>query len=171
MKVVKYKNPLYKGVPQFVPVVIKDRDCLIAVITQSYYTIENIEELMEENSIRKSTIKKLIGDICSSCINLDNTRFNGYAKDGLNLNKIDKKELKKLIEKHMEMLEVVNNSGENGEDILENPYFYINCACGNYISYKDPESIPNKNLNCDICDRVLIDYTGKHDYEFEYDEE
>lgn len=169
---VKYKNPVYQGKPQFVPVVIKDRDCLICFIEQMHSVVENIGYLLEDMpKISKKMAKEIIQNIESSCLNLDNTRFNGYAKDGLNLNTIDEKDLVDIINKATEAEESAKKTGENGEDILGDNYFYIHCNCGNYVAFKGPENIPDKNLQCDLCDRVLIDYTGKHDFEFEYNEE
>jgi hypothetical protein len=169
---IKYKNPVYKGKKQFVPVVMKDRDCLICFISQMHSVVENIGELLEEMpGVKKKTAKEIIEHITSSCLNLDNTRFNGYAKDGLNLNTIDQNELKDILVNFSESQEIAKLTGENGENILGESYFYINCCCGNYVSFKGPENIPEKNLNCDLCERLLIDYTGKHDFEFEYDEE
>lgn len=134
--------------------------------------VENIGSLLDETpGIKKKTAKELIDQISSSCLELDNTRFNGYAKDGLNLNTIDHEELKEILTNFSESQEKAKESGENGEGILADSYFYVSCCCGNFVSFLGPENIPHSNLHCDLCNRVLIDYTGKHDFEFEYDEE
>lgn len=166
---IKYKNPVYQGKPQFVPVVIKDRDCLICFIGHMHLIVENIGYLLEDMpEISKKTAKEILQDVESSCLNLDNTRFNGYAKDGLNLNKISKKDLIETIKKSMEPEEITRHTGE---DILGDSYFYIHCCCGNFISFEGPEDVPEKNFHCGVCNRVLIDYTEKHDFEFEYSED
>lgn len=159
------------GKYQFVPVVIKNRECLVSFIDQFHVIVLNIRELLEDiPSIKKSLKEDIVDMIQTSCLALDNTRFNGWAKDGINLDNIKKEELVELIRQSEESANDAEVDGENGKDILESDYFHIHCACGNYVNFKGPHEIPEHNLKCDICERILIDYMGLHDHEIEYDE-
>lgn len=139
------------GKEQFVPVVIKSKDYLVGVIRGVARCATNDGSFFD-------------GDI-------DSSRFNDVFSDGVRLSNYPKAEIKRIIKDHID--EVISSSmdenSENGEDILKVEYFSLCCDCGNYVSFKNEMEIPENDFRCDICDRYLIQYTGKYDHEFDYD--
>ena len=53
--------------------------------------------------------------------------------------------------------------------ILIDYYLSLSCTCGNFFGFKDPIDIPDKQMKCDMCNHVVIDYTEKDEDEFGYD--
>jgi hypothetical protein len=109
-----------------------------------------------------------LGDILSFDFTLlDSTRFNDILPDGSRRRDRTDDEIKEIISQQRESFNVKEN--ENKDAPEESLYFSITCSCGNYYEFNHPVEIPNQNLICGICDKVLIDYHGKEEYEIEYD--
>jgi hypothetical protein len=51
----------------------------------------------------------------------------------------------------------------------EQPYFEVHCDCGNYIRFNSPHELPTVTRKCEICNKVMIDYTGHDQDDYYYD--
>jgi ferredoxin-like protein FixX len=158
----KYKPPKIEGKPYWVPIVVKSKDHLIGYI-------EGVN-LMEE--ILFDTLKNLNIEFEFTDLDLflDSSRFNDIMEDGRRqseLNDIDKKQI---------LMDIVNEKREHSSDPhVENKTEYVDflsieCCCGlGYYSWQNAHDIPAENTTCSECGRVIIDYTGHNDHEYEYD--
>lgn len=132
--------------PYYVPVVAKNRDYLIG-----FYEMAKIAS----------------GLIGTDYTLLDSTKFNDLLPNGKRRREMEFEELKEYLKELDEQVEVLENPSEDQEDVK--PFLEINCTCGNYHSFDVAESVPEQNLICEICGKVLIDYTGYDDSDFVYD--
>lgn len=153
----------------FVPVVVKNRDRLIGFL-------DSFVAMMECGISMDDIIWPL-----------DSTRFSDILPSGNRASEISDEELDSEIKRQFskkEIKEIVPGSkpiedsrrvveieGEKIEflDLSKVKYLELNCSCGNYYSFNGPENIPVRSLHCDLCGKVLIDYTHKEDEEFIYD--
>lgn len=95
----------------------------------------------------------------------ESCRFNEILpNDEKRSNKSDE-EISEILIEHKSSLEVKENEKD---EVKEDIYFEVNCSCGNYHAFYFPFDIPESTLKCEICERILIDYTGHYDEEFEY---
>jgi hypothetical protein len=96
---------------------------------------------------------------------LDSSRFSEYLHNDQKRSEVSVEEIKELTKNHKESFDVKENENENSS---EKDYFNVSCTCGNFYSFKHPVEIPEHNLKCGICERLLIDYTGVDDYRYDY---
>lgn len=149
----KYKAPKNdEGKPYWVPIVVKNRDQLIG------YLECMIQLSMAYKLPLNDTIKLLSSD-----------RFNDITRTGKRYGKMSKDEKYNhfkdiIIEQHDEC-----DHFEQTDDILNEFEFGVNCECGNFVGFRHILEVPDTNLKCELCDRILIDYTGCDDIEFDYD--
>ena len=44
----------------------------------------------------------------------------------------------------------------------------MSCSCGNFFGYKTPEDVPDHDVDCEMCDRKVLEYIGKDDQDLVY---
>lgn len=151
-----YKAPKDEnGNPLWVPIVIKNRDQLIGFIdgvnmTASIYNVDR-------ESLFYTLSSERFNDVIQNGArlrNMTNTEFYNHAKNVIE-NGYDRLSAK---ESH-------DNSGSSLNDFC----LTLECACGNFIGFKDYDKIPNDDMNCDICGRKVIQYTNDEDDLYAYD--
>jgi len=155
------------GKPYYVPVVVKNHDYLLAYLNGVSYM------QMVSDMIFKSL--KLPINVTGFDLNLDSSKYNDILPSGNRASELSDNELKKIInkkiEEKLEFEESRNTNSENKPDILEPAFFTIDCNnCGGYYAFKSVEEIPKETFTCGICGRILIHYTGHHEYEYQYDQ-
>ena len=128
----------------YVPVVVKSRDYLCGFI-------DNLNLLSDVVSFDPSI--------------LDSSRFTEYLYDDQKRSEVTLEELKEITSRHKESFEVKENENEKSS---EKDYFNVSCSCGNFYSFKHPIELPEHNLKCGICEKLLVDYTGVDDYRYDY---
>jgi ribosomal protein S27E len=136
---VKYLRPYY------VPVVAKSKD----------YLVGYLDALQ---------IISTFADVDPSI--LDSTQFTDILPNGVRRRDLEEQEIKDILEELDERKNIKEN--DTGEE-EERPYFEVNCVCGNYHSFSDGFEIPDETMKCEICGKILIDYTGHEPLEYEYD--
>ena len=131
--------------PYYVPVVAKSRDYLVGYLDaiQIISTFANVDPTI-----------------------LDSTQYTDILPNGLIRRDLTEEEIKQHLEEVDERKNVKEN--DTGEE-EERPYFDVSCSCGNYHSFTDGLDIPEESLKCEICGKILIDYTGHEPLEYEYD--
>ena len=151
-----YKNPIdpKTGERYFVPCVIKNRDALV------YYT-------MGVNQCAHSIIEQLpeTGELKTN-LELYSLRFNDILPDGKKINELTKEDYTHMEKEIAERQKAVHPDN----DIKSEEHFFgLTCPhCGNPYVFKSPDEIPYEKFKCGLCDKVLIDYTGVNDWEYEY---
>ena len=141
-----------KGNPVWVPLVIKNRDALIGFIdgvniTDSIYNVDR-------DSIFYS---------------LSSERFNDITQSGKRLRDMNSAEFVK----HAESL--IQNGFDRAEAMsaddcdLNDFVLTVSCSCGNFVGFGGDDSLPENDMHCDLCGRVLIQYTNENDGAFVYD--
>lgn len=96
----------------------------------------------------------------------DSTKFNDYLPNDTRRSENSDEEIVEIMNEFRESLSIKENEKD---EIKEDVYFELNCSCGNYHAFYYAYQIPESDFKCDLCDRLLIDYTGHYDEEFEYD--
>lgn len=151
-----YKAPQDEaGNPLWVPIVIKNRDQLIGFIdgvnmTASIYNIDRESMFYTLSSER-------FNDIIQNGTrlrNMSNTEFFNHAKDVIENGYV-----------RLSAKESRDNSGTSLNDFC----LTLECSCGNFIGFKDCDKIPNEDMHCDICGRIVIQYTNDEDDFYVYD--
>jgi len=155
-KLKKYKNPIdfSTGNRYFVPCVVKSKDSLIYYILGVNHCAVSILKQMPETSAIKTDLR------------LHSLRFNDILPDGKKIHQLTKKDFADMERENEE-----REKDKHPDNIIKQElcFFSINCPnCGNYYEFNNPEEIPNENFFCGLCERVLIDYTGIDDWDFEY---
>jgi len=148
-----YKNPIHPltNKPYWLPIVARDKSHLIGHLNGMNMIMAFIKENMEED----------VGDFRMD-IFLDSSRFTDIIDEkGTHALKMSKDEIEKSKNENKP-----ENERENGGNILEPKYLELTCTCGNYYTFTDPAEVPEKNLVCDLCGCIIIQYTGFYDYEF-----
>ena len=148
-----YRSPLnLKSKDYWVPVVAKNRDTLIGFIDGTY------------------SASAITGfEVIDWTMLLSSERFNDMTTEDKKLSEMTKKELTEYV-KNIILDDVLkSNHYEFTEDILSDYYFSVACSCGNFFGFKTYKEIPKSSMKCNICDRVIIHYTGKDDNYFTYD--
>lgn len=151
-----YKAPKdEKGNPLWVPIVIKNRDQLIGFIDGVNMTasIYNIDRESMFYTLSSERFNDTIQD-GTKLRNMSNTEFLNHAKD--------------VIENGYYRLSA-KESRDNSGTSLNDFCLTLECACGNFIGFKDYDKIPNEDMNCDICGRKVIQYTNDEDDCYVYD--
>ncbi len=155
----KYIAPLKDGKIQHVPVAIKNKDVLVGYLENFTNVLAAMVDLVEEPD------EDFLINIAP---HIDSSRFNGYVDDGVDGNKMSDEEFDDF--RRTQVRNIINASKEHPEnhfDDADDYFFEIDCTCGNRACFKTIKEIPEKDFNCDICDRVLIQYLGVYDYEVE----
>lgn len=158
-----YKPPLFEGKPQFVPIVVKNSDFLIGYISGIQMLESILIRSLEENGI-EIELKGL--DLC-----LDSSRFNNIMEDGRRESECSESEIRKYYEHIIEeKIDIIKEIHPDNKNIFEDCFLEVECNCklGIYI-FKTPKDIPTKSFKCEICGKVIIDYTETNDEEFDYD--
>ena len=153
----KFYNPPKdeNGNPLWVPIVIKNRDQLIGFIdgvnmTASIYNVD-----------RESLFYTLSSE-----------RFNDTTTDDKKLRDMSDSEFyehaKNVIENGYDRLSALE-SKDNESASLNDFCLTLQCACGNFVGFKDYDKIPTHDINCDVCGRKIIQYTNDEDDFYAYD--
>lgn len=158
-----YEPPELDGKPYYVPVVVKNKGMLIGYLKGK----EIVYRVME-------VIQKIIGiegimDTQMFDEYLDSKRFNNIMKNGHRETDYTTEELVEHYTEHFKQ-KFEKDSERTYEDfkVFEGDVLTIECTCGlGFYSFKNEEEIPNEDFHCSICQRKLIHYTDKYDYEFE----
>lgn len=150
-----YKPPKDStGKQLWVPIVVKNKDVLMGFIlginlADSIYSIDR-EALFAS---------------------LSSAKYNDITKSGKRLRDMTNKEFREyaesIVQDGTDRVEALNSKDGNNCD-LEDYVLTLSCSCGNFISYKNNESIPDKDTYCDMCSNKIIHYT-KSDKVFIYD--
>jgi hypothetical protein len=138
----------------WVPVVIKNKDYLLGFLTG-----------MESAMIALQIYEELNPSLGSE-------RFNDILPDGRRIGNMSRSEFKDHVKTSIldeqESLLVRENHPDHNPDVLDY-FFHVSCYCGNFYGFHEPEDIPEENLHCDWCDKILFHYTNKDDTDFQYD--
>ncbi len=155
-KLKRYNNPIdtETGKRYFVPCVAKNKDALIYYIIGINHCANNILSQMEEGASIKTDLR------------LYSLRFNDILPDGKKIHELTKNDYAQM-EKEMKEKEADKHPDNN---IKQTDHFFsITCPnCGNPYVFNNPIELPSETFFCGLCERVLIDYTGKDDWEFEF---
>ena len=160
----RYKPPVYENRPQWVPIVAKDKSWLVGYISGIQMIESLIMDALHDNGI-EIELKGL--DLC-----LDSSRFNDVLENGKKESECTKEEIIKyyqgMVEDKLNLIR--ENHPDNDMKVFSDCFLEAECSCGLGIySFKNPEEMPEENLKCQICGRVIIDYTKQNDNEFEFD--
>jgi hypothetical protein len=152
-----YDPPIdLNGKPYWIPVVMKNKDSLVSFLNGMYFTCEQI-------GIDPDGMSNI----------LSSERFNDILRDGRRAIDISDDEFKDYVKDYVVNDIVKNMYKETHEechpDILSEYFLPISCQCGNFYGFKEINDIPDEQLKCGICDKVILDYTGHHDDEYAYD--
>ena len=161
-----YNAPTKDNIPQWVPIVVKNKDFLIGYIKGKLLFEDLLSDILNANDIN---IEFGSIDLC-----LDSTRFNDVLENGKRESEMSSKELKEYIDDMVKQrVDYLNNKHpDNGENVFGEYFLRLDCVCnlGTYI-FETEDDVPENNLCCEFCQRVLIDYTGIDDDDFDYDGE
>lgn len=162
-----YNPPKVDGKEVWVPIVAKNKDWLVGYIRGIHFMQDCTDGLMEELDVDMHF--EMFG------VGLDSSRFNDILPNDKRMSKLTKKEAKKFfsdIEKHLEAKEEILDNPDDEDVELEDTFLVIDCPCDmGFYSFRDEKDVPPVDVNCQICGRPLIHYTGIDDLEFEYDGE
>lgn len=135
----------------YVPVVVKNRDYLIGffdavssfagIFEIDYSSLDSMRltDVLPNGQRRRHLTEQEILDVLSEC----------DAKNNIKEHEVT--------EKTSDVIEI---------DI---PFLEVNCSCGNYVSYNHPNELPKTTRVCELCGKIMIDYTGHDQDEYEYD--
>jgi len=160
----RYRPPKQKDQEQWVPIVVKNKDWLIGYISGIQMVESLVIESLEDNGF-DINLKGI--DIC-----LDSSRFNDILENGKRESKCTKEEIKnyykEIIEEKIDSMK--DEHPNNGEEIFSDCFLEVECVCGlGVYIFNTPEEVPSEQFKCQICGRVIIDYTEHNDEEFDYD--
>lgn len=130
----------------YVPIVVKSRDFLLGFLD----AFRGLSHMIDNDNFRM----------------LDSRRLNEVLPDDSKRSEHSPEEIKEIIQEHKDSLNVKEN--EKDEPKEDDIYLSLNCTCGNYYEFVHPRQLPEKPLKCDLCERLLIDYTGFDDTYYEY---
>ncbi len=155
----RYTSPLRNNKPYWIPIVCKNKDYLIGYlngIDLIKYTLSDIFKQMKINF-----------DFNNLDLFLDSSRFNDIMEDGRREHELNEKEKKDLF---LELFESKLKSITKEKNTEYSDVLNIECICGfGYYGWKSYIDIPTEQFICSECGRVLIDYTGNDDYNYEFD--
>lgn len=164
----KYIAPIYKGKPQWVPVCVKSKDVFVGYIETLNHLIQSFAEALKDVDDEKlnENFMYLI-----SRSNVDSSRFNYVGYDGEDIRNVPIEDFEE--EEKQKIKEQINSQNEHTENsgIEEDVIYQVDCECGNSVSFKTIDEIPDKDFNCWLCERVLIQYTGVYDHQIEVERE
>ena len=155
-KLKRYSNPIdpETGKRYFVPCVAKNKNALVYYVLGVSHCAENIlRQLPEQTALRTD-------------LELNSLRFNDILPNGKTIHSLTKADYDEM---EKEVQEKQNDNHPDNQVKVEEQFFIINCPnCGNPYVFKSPDEIPEETFFCGLCERVLIDYTGVNDWEYEY---
>ena len=158
-----YNPPEENGTPYYVPIVAKNKDFLIGYLRGISDGKNLISDALESVNI----------DIDFGPVDaiLDSTRFNDILEDGRRESELSEEELKKYIYDTVEQL-TTKMLGDNSENNIENDnVLEVECTCNvGYYAWRELDDIPEESFRCTNCGKVLIDYCGRYDHEYEFQE-
>lgn len=158
----KYNPPLTKdGEIQHVPIVMRNRDTLIGYLKAYGDLLSNVGEIIDLSN------EEIVSKLASR---LDSSRFNNYIDDGVDSKKMSEEQIEEFKKDRLD-LSRRSIHPENEEVELDIGFFSIDCACGNFITFKTIKDVPQETFQCDICDRTLIHYIHIDDEDVEFDGE
>lgn len=137
--------------PDFVPLVVKNRDFLIGYL-DALFGFE-LGDAKTDAILKHSSVK-----------------FTDILPDGQRRrNMLVEDIITAMIDYRMKM-NVVEDPESYSELTEEDEYFLeLNCQCGNYVAFKTEADVPHHTHKCDLCGKILIDYTHSDDKDFAYD--
>tara|TARA_R110001606_G_scaffold78194_2_gene180741 strand:- start:2186 stop:2779 length:594 start_codon:yes stop_codon:yes gene_type:complete len=158
-KIELYDPPVnYEGNPYWIPIVMKNKDQLVGFLNSIYIVTEQVG---------------LDADGFFSV--LSSERFNDVLRDGRRGSDLTdvsfKAYVKALMTKDMKKMDMRDEHEGCSPLILIDYYLSVSCTCGNFYGFKEIADIPSHSMQCDMCSRTVIDYTGKDDDELAYDGE
>lgn len=159
----KYEAPTKDGKRYWVPVVCKNRDHLIGYLEGM--------RLMEDLILDSLEQAGLDIDVSALELFLDSGRFNDILKDGRRESELTDIDKRKLI-KEMVETKTLRMEEEHIENDIEDDISVLNveCTCGyGFYSWDSLDELPKDIFKCQHCGRIIIDYTGYDDSEFDYD--
>ena len=130
----------------YVPVVVKNRDYLIGFLD----AVSAISEEMEVDFTA-----------------LDSMRMTDVLPSGKRRRDLNPLEIMEDLASSLEGTVVESTQTA----YVEQPYFEVHCECGNYIRFNTPHELPTVTRKCEICNKVMIDYTGHDQDDYDYDGE
>jgi ribosomal protein S27E len=129
----------------YVPVVVKNRDYLIGFLD----AVSSFTEIFEIDFTA-----------------LDSMRFTDILPNGQRRRDLTNQQILDVLSD----VESTNRVVEKTKDVNEEvPFLEVNCQCGNYIAFNHPSELPSTTRTCELCGKVLIDYTGHDQDEYVYD--
>ena len=160
-----YKAPKIDNKPQYVPIVVKNKDFLVGYIKAIDFFQNVVVQPLKNNGI---FVELKCLDYC-----LDSSRFNDILEDDRRESECTKQEVQdyyvNLIKQKTDML--TEQHPDNDNKVFDDCFFKVECVCGLGIyTFGSAEEIPEDQLKCNICGRVIIDYTNHNDNEYTYDE-
>lgn len=160
-----YKAPKINNKVYWIPIVVKNKDYLMGYIIGSR-TVENI--IVDSlNNAGIMNLDNLDLDLC-----LDSSRFNDVLENDKRESELSKNEIKEYYEKLVlkKFNKFENSHPDNNINLFDDYFLTVECPCNlGVYSFKTLEDIPDKRFKCIECGRILIDYTGHDDYEYEFD--
>lgn len=160
----RYKPPMINKKPQFVPLVAKNRDWLIGYIS-GVKMIENVViETLRNNGV-EIDLKGI--DLC-----LDSSRFNDLMENGKRESNCSEEEIREYYKKVIsnKINRIHESHPDNIKKLFSGNFLEVECTCGfGVYFFKEPKDIPDKQFKCQNCRRVIIDYSGHDDEEYDYD--
>lgn len=158
-----YKPPITEDKAQYVPLVVKSKDFLIGYVSALQFIETVVIDTLRENGVDVD-LRDL--DLC-----LDSSRFNDILENGQRESNLSKKEIKqyytKMIQRKKDLME--DNHPDNNANVFSDSFLTVECICGLGIYSFARNKLPEGQFKCGNCGRVIIDYTGHDDYEYEYD--
>ena len=143
---------MYKYNPgYYVPVVVKSRDYLVGFL-------DALEAVGSEYQYDFSAT--------------DSQRFNDILPNNQRRRDLTDEQIIEVLTQYDESRNVKEVGIEKKVDIdfeQEQPYFEVNCSCGNYHAFNHALEIPKDKLECELCGKLLIDYTNVEEEEITYD--
>jgi len=159
-----YKYPVIDDKPQWVPIVVKNKDYLVGYIEGIQLISEIVTGVLNNHKI----------SIDLSCVDpcIDSSRFNDILENGKREADCSNEYLKKYYENIVKnRIELLNDTHPENKGEFENEIFFqiqCNCGLGIYI-FKTANEIPEEPLKCSNCGRTIIDYTGCTDDKIEFE--
>lgn len=160
----RYKPPKIGNKPQYVPIVVKNRDWLVGYVNG----IKMIESLIIDSLNDNGVEIDLRGlDLC-----LDSSRFNDVMENGKRESNCTEEELKEyyqqIIQSKIDIIE--DEHPDNSEDVFGGCFLEVECVCGLGIyTFDTSDDVPEESFKCQNCGRTIIDYTDVDDNKFDYD--
>ena len=152
-----YKSPTdYNNKPYWVPIVMKNKDSLVGYLN-------GMNLVTDQLGVEPEGFYAI----------LSSERFNDVLRDGRRGGDVNDFDFKEYIRNMM--LEDVDRLNMRDEHegcsplILIDYYLPLSCTCGNFFGFKEAVDIPDKQMKCDMCNHIVIDYTNKDDDDFGYD--